>query len=930
MPTPSTFEKSMVALSRDVSFLGQALGDVLREQGGDLLFEAVEGLRQECRRMRRRPSVTTEEAVQRRVDALPLDRALDVVRAFTIYFHLINMAEGNHRLRRIEQRETADYPAPRYESIGAAIHALPGMGCSQEDVADLLANLSIRPVFTAHPTESRRMTLLRHLRRISQLVQRLENEKQPRTYDRLRQTLYAEITDLWQTNELRTRYQSVLDEVRNGLYYFDQSVFDVTAQLYRDLHDALRETYPSLAFGEYRFLTFGSWIGGDRDGNPHVTPRVTEQALRMHKSLALSKYSERLDELFDHLTPSTRLVETSEELKQSLQRDEDEFGERGNEIRTRWSEEPYRQKLTYMLERLHTAESRNGVHWTGRPIARERAEGPTYVCPSELAADLEVMAKSLRRCRGARLADRALQEVIWQVRVFGFHIARLDVRQHRNRHLDALDELFGAASADARFSDLTEEGKLEILGHALRGEVHTPLREELSPATVETLEVFEVIARMQREMGREGVDTYIVSFSREVSDLLAVLYLARLAGLVDERASISNLRVVPLFETEEDLRRAPAVMERLFTHAAYRVQLEAWGHRQEIMLGYSDSDKDAGYLTANWLLYRTQQSLVRLGERTGIRITFFHGRGGAIGRGGGPLHHAILGQPADTVRGRIKVTEQGEVLFGRYANPFIARRHLEQVVNAVIRASADTSSQSLDVSGWETMLEELSEAGLRAYRNLVSDDAEFVHFFEHGTPLRSIMRLRIASRPASRQAGPLRLADLRAIPWVFAWTQSRCGLPGWYGLGAALNESLQKDRLGELRAMYRDWPFFKWLIDAAQISLGKADLSIARRYVDLVPDAGPRERYRRLIETEFMRTVEAVNLVADQKQLLESWPVLQRSIELRNPYVDPMSFLQVRAIRELRAEPDETQAEMLRSLVDRSVTGIAAGLQNTG
>ena len=453
----------------------------------------------------------------------------------------------------------------------------------------------------------------------------------------------------------------------------------------------------------------------------------------------------------------------------------------------------------------------------------------------------------------------------------------------------------------------------------------------LSDGTRETLRLFGVVARMQTEIGQDAVNTYIVSFTHDVSDLLAVLVLARYASLVEGSASVAHLQVVPLFETEEDLSQAPHIVRRLLSNRAYRQHLRRWKDEQEVMLGYSDSDKDAGYVTSNWLLYRTQQALVGVGDELGVRIMFFHGRGGAIGRGGGPLHRAILGQPAGTLQRRIKVTEQGEVVFGRYANPGIAHRHLEQVVNAVIRASVpELSATSPSLERWERLAACLSKRASAAYRNLIRDDPDFLQFFEHGTPLRSIMRLRIASRPASRRSGPLHLADLRAIPWVFAWTQSRWGLPGWYGLGTSLAGEIEDGRLDELRAMYRDWPFFRWLIDAAQISLGKADLAVAREYSTLVPDERVRERYSVALEDEFSRTMEMVRRVTGDDELLAGWGVLQRSIELRNPYVDPMSFLQVRAIREVREQPEGERSDLLRSIIDRSVTGIAAGLQNTG
>jgi phosphoenolpyruvate carboxylase len=910
-------------LSRDISFLGRVLGDVLREQGGEKLFQAVEGLRLACRNLRKHPSPGAEQEVQERVNALPLPQALQVVRAFTMYFHLINMAEEHHRLRRIAEREADDYPAPRYESIGAAIHRLHGAGIPEKDVCALLEELSVRPVFTAHPTEARRMTLLRQLGRLGRLVDSLEDEV-AQTHEELVRTLYARVTALWQTNELRLREQTVLDEVRNGLYYLEGSVFDTTASIYRDFHDALRQTYPALADRSWLFLTYGSWIGGDRDGHPNVTAEITEQTLRLHKSVALARYVERVGQLMDLLTSSTILSGVSPELLAAIEAGANSYFSSGETTISSRSDEPYRQMLAIMLHRLKATQRENDLADSTPEVWTDPA---AYHMPSQFRRDLELMSDSLKANRGERVAADALEDLLRQVRVFGFHLARLDIRQHRDRHLSALSELFRVEGLSQDFCALGEDEKIALLTqHTL---VDAARRDDLSEATTETLRVFEVVRRMQDSMGQEAVDTYIVSFTREASDLLGVLALAATAGMCDGDGTSSRLQIVPLFETEDDLEAAPRVLTKLWQTAQYQRQLHLWRDRQEVMLGYSDSDKDAGYLTSNWLLYKAQEALSSLARRHGVLITFFHGRGGAIGRGGGPLHRAILGQPLGTVSGRLKVTEQGEVLYTRYANPGIARRHLEQVISAVILASSQLQTKSDALGLFESTMGQLSARASKHYRDLLEGPG-FLRFFEEGTPLRSILRLRIASRPARRSSGELAFEDLRAIPWVFAWIQSRYGLPGWYGLGFALQEAIDAGHLSTLQRMYREWSFFNWLIDTSQISLGKADLGIAEKYSGLVPDRDLQDRYGGLLHEEFRRTCAAVNAILGQERLLDSWRVLQRSIELRNPYVDPMSYIQIRAIREVRAEQDSERAALLRSIIDRSVTGIAAGLQNTG
>jgi phosphoenolpyruvate carboxylase len=919
-----SFEDSMERLGRDVSFLGRILGDVLREQGGDGLFNAVERLRVACRHHRQYHCGEAAHEVADLVATLPLQEAGAVCRAFTMYFHLINIAEENHRIRRLAEREAATYPAPRAESILDALLALRDRGLQAPEVRALLDSLDIRPVFTAHPTEARRMTLLRQLQRIAGVVADLDVTVSPQARSRLTAQLYAEVTDLWQTDELRLSDRTVLDEVRNGLYYVDDSVFDVVPSIYRDLRDAFAQVYPDERWEPATPLTFGSWIGGDRDGNPYVTAAITERTLRMHAALALTKYIDATRALIDRLTPSDRLVGCSEALRASLREDAAAFMVRGIDVGAVWPDEPYRRKLTLVMWRLQATQALN-PEAVGRPDGEEHA-APPYGDPDEFARDLELMAESLHDHGGGRIADEGLQDLRWQLACFGFHLTRLDIRQHRDRHLAAIDELLPAAG----FAALNDGERAALLSRLLL-EGPAPIdRMALSPEARETLDVFEVVRRMQDELGHAAVDTYIVSFTTGPGDLLAVVYLASLAGLIDLSNGVSRLRVVPLFETAADLDAAPRIVSDLLRNDVYVRQMKAWDRRQEIMLGYSDSAKDASFLTANVRLYRAQQALTALADEHDVRITFFHGRGGAIGRGGGPLQRAILGQPAGTVRGRVKVTEQGEVLFTRYANPGIAHRHLEQLVSAVIRAAAPQTQPEVRLEEWEARAERMASTSRASYRDLMSDEDSFVRFLDEGTPLRSIVRLRIASRPARRSDGVFRLSDLRAIPWVFAWTQARWGLPGWYGLGSALAAEIDTGGLDELRQMYRAWPFFRWVVDAAQISLGKADLDTAESYLRLVHDPELQTRYAQHLRDEFARSVAGVNAVVGQERLLDSWPVLQRSIALRNPYVDPMSHLQVRCIAELRADPDGADAQVLRSIVDRSITGIAAGLQNTG
>ncbi len=917
----ATVDEAMERLAHDVSFLGRVLGDVLREQGGDELFDAVEGLRVASRHHRQYHHEELATEVAGLIQGLSLERCLEIVRAFTMYFHLINIAEENHRVRRLHEREAAT-PGLRPDSIRSAVRAMHTAGITDSEARRLFQRLSIRPVFTAHPTEARRMTLMRQLRRIAQLVRTLDGSSTLGNRENLVQLLYAEVTNLWQTNELRTTEKTAMDEVRNGLYYFDSSVFGAVARLYREMRDAVRESYAALEADIPVFLSFGSWIGGDRDGNPNVTAAVTQQTMRLHRDVILGKYIHSTQKLVERLTTSERLAGYSQDLSDSLQRDQDELEEEGVLIRERWAEEPYRQKLSFVVQRLQNARAANVVGMTKSGDAVDKAG---YSTASEFLSDLQLVHASLQEHGGARIADQALQDLIWQASVFGFHLAKLDVRQHRDRHVAAIAELLPHEGFPAR----DEYERTRLLDRLMSGNATLAL-EGLSPETRETMEVFHAIRKMQDEFGVEAIDTCIVSFTAGPSDVLAALFLGTLAGLGSSETRDSRLKIVPLFETGSDLEAAPGIMKDLYSLESYKRQLDSWNSEQEIMLGYSDSDKDAGYLSSNVWLYRAQQRLCEVSAAAEIRPTFFHGRGGAIGRGGGPLQRAILGQPRDTIAGSLKVTEQGEVLFTRYGNPDIAHRHLEQLVNAVLVTQLPAEATPAQIRKWEDISERLSDKAAAVYQGLVSGDPAFLRFFDEGTPLRSIMRLRIASRPPKRGTGDLKLDDLRAIPWVFAWTQARWGLPGWYGLGTALEQANEAGAADELREMYRFWPFFRWVVDAAQISLGKADLGIAREYSHLVTDEEARERYTELLAEEFERTVRMVCLVTEREHLLDSWPILQRSIALRNPYVDPMSYVQIRSLRMLRASPEGAEADVLRSIIDRSVTGVAAGLQNTG
>lgn len=905
-------------LRKDVRLLGSILGQVLREQGGPELLEIVERIRRQTIARRTNPTPSHERALREMIDALSLPTTFAVVRAFTIYFHLINIAEEYHRQRTLTVREIQGWPAPRRESIAAAIAGLRAEGIPAEAIAAFIERLDLRPVFTAHPTEARRRSVLQHLRHIAELVAALNaSEQTPEVRRRALEALQAEITALWQTEEIRALQPTPLDEVELGLYYFDHSAWQVVPLLYRDLREALDAYAPGVApaAADRPFLRFGSWMGADRDGNPRVTIETTDRTLRWQRDLVLRRYIEEADALSRELSISTRRVPAGPELLASLDDDLREVPEVCADEDFPPATEPYRRKLRLVTERLR----------------RTLTDAPgAYAASQQLLDDLRLLQHSLERNRGARIAQARVQDLVWRVQVFGFHLAALDIRQESGVHGRVTAHLLREAGVEPRYGELPEPQRVALLARLLDTEPLVARPDE--PEAREVYALFAAIGHWQQRFGQDACQTYIVSLTHEPSDVLEVLWLAKEAGLFRARGGVveSRLHVVPLFEQISDLRRCGEILDALLRLPAYRAHVAAWGDVQEVMLGYSDSNKDGGYLAANWALYRAQKILPEVARRHRCTLRIFHGRGGAIGRGGGPTERAIMAQPRDALNGRLKLTEQGEMLFARYANPLIARRHLEQLHHALLRAglSPSAGADARKIEEWEQALEEMADVAFRTYRALVYDTEAFRSYFAEGTPVAEIARMNVASRPVSRGQAH-RIEGLRAIPWVFSWTQTRTNLPGWYGLGSALEAfvATREDGLGRLREMYLGWPFFRSVIDNAQISLGTADSHIARLYAELVPEAMAREQIFGQIHAEYEHTGTMVLRVTEQREILDNTPVLQRSIRLRNPYVDPMHYIQVRLLRERRERPDDA---LVLEVLLHAVNGIAAGVQTTG
>ena len=918
-------------LARDVRLLGNALGDVLREQGGEALLQAVERIRALTKEARSRQGQDAAEAeLDRLFGAMDFWQALPVLKAFTTYFQLVNLAEQKEIVRVNRRRAFAAGDQPRPESVRDAVKSLHQAGMTADEMRALVGSLSIQLVFTAHPTESKRRSVQEKLHRLSDYLGRLEEPQTSQSdRERLELDIAAETEILWQTDEVRQRRLSVLDEARNILFYFGETLFQVTPRLYADLQKALVQWYPGETFDIPVFLEYGSWVGGDRDGNPTITLAHTAEVLRLHRNQVLSQYLPAVRTLSDRLSQSRHYVGISDDLERSLAQDAERLPQVATEAAGRSPTEPYRRKCEFIWERLRRTQS--------------SAEGG-YASAGEFIADLETIRRSLEENRGHYAARRALAPLLSQARLFGFHLARLDIREHKDKYLGALAAVLHDQGTD--WPALTEAEKIALLEREIGG------RRPLVPAqlafdedTNTTLGLFRLVSDKMQALGPDAVGSFILSMASDVSDVLAVLLLAKEARLADLRPESdgengwSRVDVVPLFETIEDLENAPAVLDTLLSNPLYRRNVSLRGDSQEVMVGYSDSNKDGGYLTANWKLYVAQSRLAEVAQRHGVTLRLFHGRGGAVGRGGGPAGKAILAQPPGSVRGRLKITEQGEVIAARYFDQEIAYRNLEQIVHAVLMASAEHGSETGETPPeWAQAMEEVSDTAFHAYRALVYDDPDFVRFFQEATPIGELAQLNIGSRPPKRTASD-RIEDLRAIPWVFSWMQSRYTLPGWYGVGTALADYAGQSpaHLTRLREMYRQWPFFTTLLDNAQMSLAKADMDIAARYARLVGDQAIAQRIYDTIAGEFRRSVEIICRITEQEALLDHQPILQKSIRLRNPYVDPLSYLQVELLRRLRALPPDGDSEDmraqrrdLRAAVLLSINGVAAGVKNTG
>ncbi len=985
-----TGELKEAPLRRDVRSLGMLLGEVLREQSGLPLFQAVEELRRTA--IARREADARGEATTARTH---LDQALGRVhahsndlttayrlaRAFSFYFELINLAETNHRKRRRLSTSMNEHGKPQRGELRGTLRRLREAGFNAEQAYDFLSRILITPVFTAHPTEVARRSVMFKRRRISDLLEQLDRVPVPEEkLEALERELTAEITALWQTDDVRSARPTVRDEIRMALDYYEASLFDTLPVLYTEVANALAAEYPETTeTGDDsarretkgasskanapsianlpKLISFGSWIGGDRDGNPFVTPQTTRDALAMAHTLLNNHYRRRLQNIFEQLGSSTQQVPVSDEVNAVLARYLDRLRTAGQTaLEERFHFEHLRLLIACIMMRLGTTPQ------SSVPLPPNPALTP-YARATDLLADLTVLRNSLVENHGHRLAELLIDPLLVEVRTYGLHLQTLDIRQHARVHATAVAEIAGCAEAAGATSKLR-------------------LPAALSPQTSEVLETFRAIAELKQTYPPDAIHQYVISGATSAQDVLDVLWLARLGGVrveatyeTDKYAADPGLLPVPLFESIEDLQNAPGIMRQLWSSEAYQPLLKSWGHEQEVMLGYSDSNKDGGMLTSTWEIWKAHRALHEVARECGVKLRLFHGRGGTVGRGGGPTHRAFYAQPVDSFTGELRLTEQGEVLNWKYSDVILAERNLELMIaasldalarpdaviqhkaaadmaaknNAVILSEAKNPRISFEATQnssetiphltgeitpeWEAAMEQLSAISYDFYRKHIVDNPDTFTYFQEATPVAELEHARIGSRPAKR-TGKKTMADLRAIPWVFGWMQSRQLVPAWFGVGHALDAFAKNtpDGLALLQSMASGFPLFIDILRNVEMALAKSDFGIARLYASLVEDEALRNRVFTTLEAEFDLTRRMLLAITKQQRLLETNPVLERSIRLRNPYVDPMSLIQVELIRRKRTATTQGQPDSpeLNRAISATINGISAGLRNTG
>jgi len=942
-PVLSTVEKlsllSDKELRQHVRFLGHILGEVIDERAGREVFETVERLRQGFITLRKDDNAPLRTDLLSFLNTLNETTLKEVIRAFSLYFSLLNTAEEafNYHNRMIQLRNGGDLWNGSYLDT---LTQLKKEGVSLNQLQHLLDEMVYMPVFTAHPTESKRRTLMEILRRIFLLDEKLTNDPlTPFDEERTRKEIKKQVQLLWSTDEVRAIKPTVRDEIKNGLYYFNVSLFDAVPRTYRNLENAIRRVYSDEMAAGAEFtvpglVKFGSWIGGDRDGNPFVTAETTEMAIQLQKRTVIRRYLDDVTKLSYVLTQSESLSTISAALAASLERSEQQYAGAFRAKPDRFLHEPYRRKLYMMRHRLE--DNLRLIQQYFRPDLAPTALGVAYANEDELLQDLHLIYDSLVEHGDAELAGSELNDLIRLVETFGFYLYHLDIRQESTRHSEALADVLKVTGLCESYHQLDETERQQLLTELLSRKV-LPEMPDIDGQNQEVLAVFKLMTRLHRDVSARAYGSYVISMTHQASHILEVLMLGRFAGLCgydEQEQSFCHIRVSPLFETIEDLSHIEPVMSALLDNQQYRRMLDASGNLQEVMLGYSDSCKDGGILASGWNLFQAQQQISKLTKQHGIKCRMFHGRGGTIGRGGGPTHDAILSQPMGTVQGQIKFTEQGEVLSFKYGNIETAAYELGMGVSGLMKASRSVISETGQVEpDFLTVMQALTQTGEASYRKLTEDTAGFLDYFYEVCPVTEIGMMNIGSRPSHRKAGDRSKSSVRAIGWVFSWAQSRHTLPAWYGIGTALENWHQNDpeKLSTLRKMVKQWPFFRALLSNTQMSLSKADMSIASRYAALCEDAFQGQQVFELIAAEYHKTVEQVLSVVEADKLMAETPELRMSLRRREPYLDPINYIQIMLLQRYRdSSVDEQERERWIDPLLRTISAISAGMRNTG
>ncbi len=916
--TNGTSDKDF-ALREDIRLLGRLLGDTVREQEGERIFNVVETIRQTSIRFYRDDDEPAKQELEEVLNGLSPEQAVQVVRAFSYFSHLANIAEDQHHIRRSRAHDLAG-DLPRPGTIANALTHVEDVGISGANLRAFFKEALVSPVLTAHPTEVRRKSIMRHEMEVACLLDKRDvGRLTPAERDAVDEQLRLSVLTVWQTNLLRQSKMTVRDEVGNGLSYYDYTFLRELPKFYADLEDRLNELDPEGA-GEAvsSFLRIGSWIGGDRDGHPFINADVLRQTLQMHCAKAFAFYLQELDQLRGELSLSSRVVKVSKALSDLADTSPDKSPHR--------KFEPYRLAISGICARLAATSRSFGVP-ASSPYAQGNEE--PYESPQAFMADLHVVRESLVENKSGALAQGRLRHLLRAVDCFGYHLASLDLRQNSAIHEQTIGELLEAVEPGINYVEKPESERIELLVRELKCTRSLVRRYwDYSAATAAELAVLEAASQAHHVFGERVIPTAIISNTESVSDILELAVLLKQVGLIhpDGRCVMN---IVPLFETIDDLRNCVGIMDALFSTPEYRTLIDSLGGVQEVMLGYSDSNKDGGFVTSGWELYKAEIGLIELFARHQIKLRLFHGRGGTVGRGGGPSYEAILAQPANAVQGQIRVTEQGEIISSKYSNPDLGRRNLEAVVAATLEASLLHPEQNKPEASFLETMEELSANAYKAYRGLVYETEGFEKYFWASTVISEISSLNIGSRPASRkQTG--RIEDLRAIPWVFSWAQCRLMLPGWYGIGSAVEKWLTDNPdlgMAHLQKMYREWPFFRTQLSNMDMVLAKSSIAIASRYAALVEDEVLRHKIFSRIRDEWHTSIDVLLKISGNEKLLQANPLLDRSIQNRFPYLDPMNHIQVEMLKLYRKASEDPK--VLRG-IQLTINGIAAGLRNSG